>query len=96
MATDGLSFRLQVRCSKVEDAALYRDLMQYPDGSARTGRVRCLLRLGLLAAQSAPMPALPAGSVPAMSQPPAQGQAEHLMANGLDIRQFAFTCEKTN
>ena len=50
MSGEADTFRIHVRLNKVEYADLEADLNSYPAGSARSGRVRLLLRLGHAAA----------------------------------------------
>ena len=89
------SFRVQVRCSNVEDGALFEDLSRFTDRFDRAGRIRFLLRLGLAAAQAAFAPSVRGESHPNLAlkstvlTSPTE-QIDQLIASGLGIQQFVF------
>ena len=48
--SDDTTFRVHVRLNTIEHSDLQDDLDRFPQGAARAGRIRQLLRLGLAAA----------------------------------------------
>lgn len=48
--SDDTTFRVHVRLNTIEYSDLQDDLERFPQGAARAGRIRQLLRLGLAAA----------------------------------------------
>jgi hypothetical protein len=86
------SFRVHVRFNRVEDAALLEDLEHY-NGVDRTGRIRYLMRLGLMAAKQVSSISAMDSVMPLVVPQEAhfkQDSADALLNMGLDIRSFQF------